>query len=411
MAGKGFERDREKAAYSGFPGGLWLSGSSDLESRLILFEQGSQLFVPAEPGHWAAGQRFRKIFFCQGVDGRQGIPHGVAALWCWFRNTSLMDQGCHCLAKAQQLLIVVGRLPFARAGSGDQTITDQRAEKDTCLLMCEKRHGRVYKAVAVVARASALPGQQVTLSRLVGVELAYFELRSQLAGQVDRIVVFDDSVSSLDSDILFIVSSLIKALFDEVRQGTGHIKQVFVLTHNVYFHKEVTFNARRTDRNAMRSEETFWVVRKSHHSSRVEAHTSNPIVTSYELLWAEVRRADRSNLSIQNTLRRILENYFKILGGTDTDDICNLFEGREKVICRSLFSWVNDGSHFAHDDLYVAVDDAMVESYLNIFKAIFVKSGHLAHYKMMMRKAYSDDSEIAAKTQEQQANAQGAVHA
>ncbi|MGZ7961135.1 AAA family ATPase [Pseudomonas aeruginosa] len=161
----------------------------------------------------------------------------------------------------------------------------------------------------------------------------------------------------------------------------------------------------------MRSEETFWVVRKSHHSSRVEAHTSNPIVTSYELLWAEVRRADRSNLSIQNTLRRILENYFKILGGSDTDDICNLFEGREKVICRSLFSWVNDGSHFAHDDLYVAVDDAMVESYLNIFKAIFVKSGHLAHYKMMMREAYSDDSEIAAKTQEQQADAQGAVHA
>ncbi|WOI75616.1 AAA family ATPase [Pseudomonas aeruginosa] len=102
---------------------------------------------------------------------------------------------------------------------------------------------------------------------------------------------------------------------------------------------------------------------------------------------------------------------FKILGGSDTDDICNLFEGREKVICRSLFSWVNDGSHFAHDDLYVAVDDAMVESYLKIFKAIFVKSGHLAHYKMMMREAYSDDSEIAAKTQEQQADAQGAVHA
>ncbi|KLD78162.1 AAA family ATPase [Xanthomonas hyacinthi] len=229
----------------------------------------------------------------------------------------------------------------------------------------------------------------------------------------DRVVVFDDPVSSLDSDILFIVSSLIKALFDEVRQGIGHIKQVFVLTHNVYFHKEVTFNPRRTDRTAMRSEETFWVVRKSHHASRIEAHTNNPIVTSYELLWAEVRRGDRSNLSIQNTLRRILENYFKILGGTDTDDICNLFEGSEKVICRSLFSWVNDGSHFSHDDLYVAVDDAMVESYLRIFKAIFVKSRHLAHYKMMMREAYSDEPEIAPNAMErlEQANAAAVIHA
>ncbi|TKD34385.1 AAA family ATPase [Azotobacter chroococcum] len=219
---------------------------------------------------------------------------------------------------------------------------------------------------------------------------------SESGVSTDRVVVFDDPVSSLDSDILFIVSSLIKALFEEVRQGIGHIKQVFVLTHNVYFHKEVTFNPRRSDRTAMRSEETFWVVRKSNHASRIEAHTSNPIVTSYELLWAEVRRGDRSNLSIQNTLRRILENYFKILGGTDTDDICNWFEGRDKIICRSLFSWVNDGSHFAHDDLYVAVDDTMVESYLRIFKAIFVKSEHLAHYKMMMREAYTDEIESAS---------------
>jgi wobble nucleotide-excising tRNase len=39
----------------------------------------------------------------------------------------------------------------------------------------------------------------------------------------DRVVVFDDPVSSLDSDILFIVGSLIKGLFDEVRarQGTS----------------------------------------------------------------------------------------------------------------------------------------------------------------------------------------------
>jgi len=71
----------------------------------------------------------------------------------------------------------------------------------------------------------------------------------------DRVVVFDDPVSSFDSDILFIVGSLIKGLFDEVRAGTGHIKQVFVLTHNVYFHKEVTFNPNRRD--VAMNEETF----------------------------------------------------------------------------------------------------------------------------------------------------------
>lgn len=198
----------------------------------------------------------------------------------------------------------------------------------------------------------------------------------------DRVVVFDDPVSSLDSDILFIVGSLIKGLFDEVRTGTGHIKQIFVLTHNVYFYKEVTFNRNR--REVAMNEETFWVVRKSGQVSKLEKHASNPIKTSYELLWNEVRRPDPSNLTIQNTLRRILENYFKILGGIDPDDICSKFEGKEKLICRSLFSWINAGSHDALDDLYVSIDKATVDAYLDVFRAIFDKSGHLAHYKMMM---------------------------
>ena len=170
----------------------------------------------------------------------------------------------------------------------------------------------------------------------------------------DRVVVLDDPVSSLDSDILFVVSSLIKGLFDEVRGGATHIKQVFVLTHNVYFHKEVTFNPNRRLHSAM-NEEIFWVVRKVGVQSKVERHSTNPIKTSYELLWAEVGRPDRSVLTIQNTLRRILENYFKILGGVDFDEIVGMFEGKDRLICKSLFSWVHDGSHYAHDDLYLGL--------------------------------------------------------
>lgn len=199
----------------------------------------------------------------------------------------------------------------------------------------------------------------------------------------DRVVVFDDPVSSLDSDILFIVSNLLKGVFDEVRTGSGAIKQVFVLTHNVYFHKEVSFNPKRCADGRLK-DETFWTVRKSNQESKIRHHETNPIKTSYELLWIEVRNPLRDNLAIQNTMRRILENYFKILGNVDSDDICAHFEGKDKLICRSLFSWVNDGSHFAHDSLYVSIDDSMVESYLGVFKRIFNETGHIAHYNMMM---------------------------
>ncbi len=211
----------------------------------------------------------------------------------------------------------------------------------------------------------------------------------------DRVVVFDDPVSSLDSDILFIVGSLIKELFDEVRSGTGHIKQIFVLTHNVYFHKEITYSRKRPS-NGVLSEETFWIVRKSGLASNLAAQATNPIKTSYELLWAEVRKPERSNLAIQNTLRRILENYFKILGGIELEELCAMFDGREKIICKSLCSWVHDGSHYAYDDLYVSIDDSMVENYLKVFREIFVKARHFEHYKMMMGDAFVEESVQAA---------------
>ena len=130
--------------------------------------------------------------------------------------------------------------------------------------------------------------------------------------------------------------------------------------------------------------------------SKVDKHPTNPIKTSYELLWAGVRKPDRPNLAIQNTLRRILESYFKILGGIELDQLCAMFEGRQKIICNSLCSWVHEGSHYAHDDLYVSIDDSTVDNYLKVFRAIFKQSGHAAHYEMMMGDAFVEEPAIAA---------------
>lgn len=202
----------------------------------------------------------------------------------------------------------------------------------------------------------------------------------------DRIVVFDDPVSSLDSEILFIVGSLTKKVLDEARDGKSLIKQVFVLTHNVYFHKEVSFNNLRTDKAL--KDETFWVVRKPAKHSKLEKHEGNPIQTSYELLWSEVKNPNPSLLTIQNVMRRILENYFKFFGGVDPRDICTRLKGKDQMICNSLLSWVNDGSHYAQDDIYVSMDQGAVQSYLKVFHLIFNLSEHEAHYKMMMGKDY-----------------------
>lgn len=199
-----------------------------------------------------------------------------------------------------------------------------------------------------------------------------------------KVVVFDDPISSLDNDVLFIVSTLIRELIDDVRNNKGTIKQVFVLTHNIYFHKEVTFDRKRNGN--LLHDETFWLIKKNGSYSYVEAQSTNPIKTTYELLWNEVKSTNRNNATIQNTLRRIFEYFFKLTCCySSLDKIYTNFDGDDKWICKCLLSWIHDGSHNAFDDdYYTSLDDRMISKYLDIFKRIFLLAGYIDHYNMMM---------------------------
>ncbi len=248
----------------------------------------------------------------------------------------------------------------------------------------------LQRAGAVDARHTLSEGERTFVTFLY----FYFLLRGspQESGTVTpRVAVFDDPVSSLDSDALFIVSSLVRRLMEEVRAGTSSVRQVFVLSHNVHFHKEVTFDSRRGHDRVL-NEETFWVVRKPAGTSIIEACSRNPVSSSYAMLWSEVKRTDLSSGSLQNSLRRILEGYFKHLGGIDPTSLEQYFAGRDKVICRSLFSWINAGSHGFHDDAHYAFDQDSADRYREVFKAVFERAGHERHYSMMM----GDDLPAAA---------------
>jgi wobble nucleotide-excising tRNase len=162
----------------------------------------------------------------------------------------------------------------------------------------------------------------------------------------------------------------------------------------VYFHKEVSFDSSRGAE--CRVHETFWIVRKIDGVSKIVGYKYNPIKTSYELLWTDVRNPNRSHMTIQDTLRRIIENYFKILGNVDTDNIVGKFAGKDQQVCASLFSWVNDGSHSSHDDFYVSVDEGVAARYLDVFRLIFEKTGHSAHYDMMLGPTIVAESSVSA---------------
>jgi len=202
----------------------------------------------------------------------------------------------------------------------------------------------------------------------------------------DLLAVIDDPISSLDSDVLYAVSTLIRRIVADISESKGRVRQLVLLTHNAHFHKEVTYK-RQGDKDAGWQ---YGVVRKRQgHPSELVLSAENPIQTAYAALWQEVRRsaADPHGpaAGLQNILRRILETYFKVLGGVDDTAIVAKFSGDDSQICRSLFSWVNAGSHSIFDDLDYTESPSTIESNLRVFHQIFIETDQEGHYSMMMR--------------------------
>ena len=206
----------------------------------------------------------------------------------------------------------------------------------------------------------------------------------------DRVLVIDDPISSLDGTILFVVSSLIKEQIKRVKKNSGSIKQILILTHNVYFFKEVSYVDRSFKKNG---DLYYWIIRKKNNVTSIKCYEDkNPIKGSYELLWHELKnREGLSVVTIQNTMRKILEVYFKTMGGYKDEDLINCFESvGEKEICRSLLCWANEGSHCLIDDFYVEHPEQMADKYYDVFQQIFKNMGHSSHYEMML----PDDKKI-----------------
>lgn len=219
---------------------------------------------------------------------------------------------------------------------------------------------------------------------------------SLLKGSLDRsgavypqVIVIDDPVSSMDSDVLFIVSTLIRRLIWDMSKPDTNIQQIFISTHNIYFHKEVTCD--RSWPKGMAKKTKYWVTRKTHCFSEVISYEENPIKSTYEALWDEVRRATNNpalaeQTSLQNTMRRILEHYFTFYGDITFQKLSRQLKMDDALITKSLLSWVNDGSHSSFDDFYYTppMSDG-IQHYLNMFARIFDSTGHIAHYNMMMK--------------------------
>ena len=246
----------------------------------------------------------------------------------------------------------------------------------------DKRY-QIKRPNGSIASETLSEGEETFISFLYYVYMTKGGLSAEDAAK-HKILIVDDPICSLDSSILYVVSSMVRDLIDDVKKGCNNLDQIFVLTHNVYFHKEVSFiDGRQKEEKNTR----FWMLRKKDEiTSCIAYEKKNPISTTYAMLWKEVKENDSiSSVSLQNAMRRILENFFGTLGNANSSTILKYFETpEEKAICRSLFSWSNDGSHTIPDDLEFSENTDAPDKYRKIFKDIFYKTQNQYHYDRMM---------------------------
>lgn len=227
----------------------------------------------------------------------------------------------------------------------------------------------------------------------------------------DKVVVIDDPVSSMDNRSLFIVSALTRQMIEVCRNAadgrspteTGnHIKQMFVLTHNAYFHREVSYSYVERYRFS-----SYFLVRKMDSKSSVilceetnpqvptEKINVNPVKNSYAALWEEYKQLS-SPIPLMNVIRRILEYYFLQLCGYEGATLRqvvlveakqqDLYDSDEQFqLAAAMLSYIKADS-IGLNDGFDYVDSGMTgEDCKSIFKMIFDCMQQSQHYEMMMQ--------------------------
>lgn len=192
---------------------------------------------------------------------------------------------------------------------------------------------------------------------------------------------------------------------DNYIQG-DYIKQIFILTHNVYFHREITYDQVSRYRSV-----SFYMIRKydsvrkitlcerENESDPAERENYNPVQNSYAALWDEFKELN-SAIELRNVIRRILQYYFLQICGYEGSDIRKIVleKNKDKFItpaeggqpdygkyqlASAMLTYINNPQDISDGINYVE-DCVDVEKYKAVFKLIFEVLQQDQHYNLMM---------------------------
>lgn len=220
-------------------------------------------------------------------------------------------------------------------------------------------------------------GEKTLISFLYFLEVCNGDLDSK-GGKLktNRVIVIDDPISSLSHNYVYDIASLI---YRRVLSPKDRFKQVFILTHNLFFFHEMLKHLKKAD------DFSLFRITKAQYTIVMPMKASD-IQNDYQSFWQAIKDAQSGRTSVSvipNMMRNILEHYFTFVHRQD--DLAKALQelAEEDKDFKSLYRYVNRESH---SDAVNLTDFGEIEPdhYIERFRQVFVRTGFEQHYEKMM---------------------------
>ncbi len=186
---------------------------------------------------------------------------------------------------------------------------------------------------------------------------------------VEKIVVIDDPISSLSHNYIFNVAQFIKINF-----FTNKYKQIFVLTHSLYFFHELI---------RISNEQNLFRILKPKYSI-ISSLEKDDIQNEYQSYWQVLKDHDKGHSSdslLANSMRNILEYFFGFIDKNKFNDSIKNIEKESEF--QFFVRYIHRESH---SDFINITDMKEIDPVIfkKAFKKIFEIASHEEHYNKMM---------------------------
>ncbi|KAA8679665.1 AAA family ATPase [Vibrio gigantis] len=222
--------------------------------------------------------------------------------------------------------------------------------------------------------SSLSEGEKMIISFLYFREL-FRGKQSATEGQVKKIAIIDDPVSSLSHIFVYNIGQILKNDFF----NSTSVEQVFVLTHSLYFFYELT------DANHKRRKETQNLFRLSKNTtgSSISNMKYEEVQNDYQSYWSVINDDKQPPALIANCMRNIIEYFFNFVQKEDLSNVIQKPELKEQRF-QAFVRYINRESHSLGQNIF-DFKEFDYNDFKEGLRLVFDVTGYNSHYNRMAK--------------------------